>query len=359
MPLDLTDANSWAIVSVPAGTDPAITTNMQTAYQLLANRTRWLLGRRLLTWLNDTDLTSVVQTGVIESVCFDASTGVFTLGDANGYTRYSLGGLIWDDEGGGTPTGPNPGAGNAVTDIDSDDNGRRIACADSGTNDEVYYSTALGTWTICTITGTPGLVFETVGSDKGVAGVWLISDTAGIVYRSTDGITFSVVTVTGLTTQVRTILHTGDNSNVWLLMTDSQCARSTDGGLTWTTVSHGLSSTNQRNALAYDPVLQRFIVLISGGRNIGYSDDNGANWTEVTNALPEAITGAPRRMAAGAYGEMVAKCGNDHVFVTVDGGATWTRAYAPTAPHSIYTEVGYGAGLFLLADHVNIQRSLR
>jgi len=374
MPKDLTDVSQWETVEVPVGTDPATASSVETPLQILADRARYLLDYLLLamvgSWFDDLDLTSVTGTDVPLCYCYDPATNIYTIGTADGYSIVSTGGLVWDDEGGGTPTGPNPGAGQDVTDMDANGSGRRLATADDGGGDCVFYSDALGTWTACVIGGTPGLDFAVVGSDRGAgagaADVWLIADTAtpSAVYRSPYGVTFAAQTVTGLTTRVRTILHTCDPANdCWVLMTDTQCARSLDNGLTWTTAAHGLSSTNQHRAVAYDRLHARFVVLIDGGRHVGYSDDNGATWTEVTNALPEAITGAPRRLVATDSGLLLAWCGTDsQLFASVDGGETWRRLYAPTAMASQYCIPITGGGLCLWAMYAGgwvIQRSLR
>jgi len=363
VPKDLTDVNQFETVAVPVGTDSATASSVETPLQTLADRTRFLLFRLMLNFFADCDLTSVTKTANIYSACYDASTGIFTAGDYDGYTRYSTGGLIWDDEGGGTPTGPNPGTANPVYDMDSDDNGRRIACADSGAGDEVFYSTALGTWTACTITGTPGLTFHTVASDKGVTGVWLIADTAtpSAVYRSTDGITFSSVTVTGLTTQIVSILHTGDAANnVWVMLTSTQVAYSTDDGATWTVTTHGLSAAPSTGSLAYDPDTGRFVTLIAGTSNVAYSDDGGATWNELSSVLPAAGGGGTaRRLVAGNNGRLLAKTGSssEHC-ASGDGGATWEQVFLP-ASAGLYREIVHGDGLFLSVGPTDAQRSLR
>jgi photosystem II stability/assembly factor-like uncharacterized protein len=371
MPKDLTDVSQWNTVAVPVGTDSATAASVETPFQILTDRAKFLFDLtsdlREGNWFDDTDLTSVTGTDVPTCFCYDSSTKLYTLGTQNGNAVISTGGLIWDDEGGASPTGPNPGAGNHVTDIDSNNSGRRIACADDGSGDDVFYSTATGTWTACTITGTPGLTFETVGSNKvvGANDVWLIADSAtpSAVYRSTDGITFSSVTVTGLTTRVRSILHTGDEDNDnWILMTDTQCARSSDKGINWTTASHGLSSTNQRGTVAYDCIRERFVVLIDGGRNVAYSDDFGATWTEVTSALPETITGGTRQLVSSDKGELLAWCGTaSQIFTSHDGGLTWRRRYAPKVMNTLYCMPGWGE-MFIWSKYSagwTIQRALR
>ncbi len=302
-----------------------------------------LVSIRMLNWSDyGVDTTTPVASGAGSAWagCYDETDGVFTVGTGDGETVVTSNGYVWDDDGGAGLAGPNIGAGNAVTGIASDDSGTRVACVPSAAappGDEVFYSIAPGAWAACGFAAGLGLTFTKVESNGryGSTGTWIIADTASpaAVYRSQGTmINFAVVAVTGLTTQYPMICASKDTDNdCWVILTATQCARSSDHGATWTTALHGLAVVTggpaagclAANVITYDKATSRFIVF--GGatsRDVSYSEDNGISWTTVTNALPATWTGYGQ-IITSRDGEILAHCGSLGYVGSVDGGETW------------------------------------
>jgi len=304
------------------------------------------------------DVSAVAAAGATACACYDGEK--FVLGTSGGETVESEpGGWVWEDTGGGGASGPNVGVGNIVTSIASDLALTMVCCCDTGVGDEVYHTVG-GVWTPCTITGAPGLAWIKV---ECYGTTWLISDDAATpsVYRSTNAATFSSVTVTGLTTQYPMICASKDPDNdCWVILTATQCARSSDGGLTWTTAAHGLNISGGSdgtvmgaNVITYDRATSRFIVILGGASagDVAYSEDNGATWTTVSSCVGWTGTGHVAIVASGD-GEILAHLGNSGYWASQDGGETWLRVYVSTEPSWIAgawpSALAFGGGKFLI-----------
>ncbi len=321
-----------------------------------------LVSMRLLNWCADYVYTAVSATGAPGSGCFDQSVPAFYVGTSNGEIITSLSGVVWDDDGGGAAAGPWVGA-TAVSDIDSDDSGRRVAVAVAGA-DFVEYSTTPGTWAPCTITTGPGLNWRTVESDSNASGggaVWLLGAAASaVVYRSTDGVTFNAVTVTGFTGTYPLIIASKDpNNDTWIILDGTNAARSSDQGATWTTTPHGLlltgpNATYRRRICAYDKATSRFVVIgLPTTGDVHYTEDNGITWVTVAGALPVQASPSDAVIISSRDGELLAHIGDQGFWGSFNGGETWRKVELPDAPTGgVGVGAGnpvFGAGRFLMA----------
>ncbi len=107
--------------------------------------------------------------------------------------------------------------------------------------------------------------------------------------------------------------------------------RSTDGGITWATISNGIDirefSTglpNQAPNNAFALEENRPSRLVLGGQRVWQTLDRGANWTHISE-LPLSTGGSITAIAiAPSRGEtLYAATGDGHFYATFDGGMTW------------------------------------
>lgn len=326
---------------VPAELPPATETNW---WRNMVSR--WLLHLctlRVLNWLDIRDYTAVAATGAPAVGCWDEGAGYFYLGTANGEVIQSPTGEYWDDDGGGAAVGPF--IGNPIHSIDSSDADHRVATGNHAA-DAVYYKTTAIGWTVCTLGGA-GLTWEHVASDhdaNGGGAVWLIVDNAtpAVFYRSTDGITFTVVNVTGFTgSGVNTMLvpSRDPDNDTWLVIDGTNASRSADQGATWTTAAHGLtlktpSATYPGYGVCYDRASGRYIAVLSGGSagDVAYSEDNGATWSTFSSVLPSTVASpSDLEVFTSGDGEIIAHIGDVGFWSSVDGGETWRPVDLPAA----------------------------
>lgn len=131
-----------------------------------------------------------------------------------------------------------------------------------------------------------------------------------------------------------TIIVTGDTS----------IARSTDGGLTWTTLNtvYGVDVTYSGGTFVTIPQ--------NIGQSAHYSTDGGVTWTAA--AFPFA-NGSSTGSVAGGAGVFAATHNNTAgqpggIKYSLDGGATWTQATIPNAAgFSGLGGIAYGNGAFI------------
>lgn len=308
---------------------------------------------------------STAAAATLDSSChyYDADGNIYAslfYGDPGGtqlLERYSINGVNW-----ATPAS-NPIPGNALggagrSDADGDDSNRRIIVHDGTTTDDVYYNTGYGaaSWTKVTFDGgAPGLNWRRVACDRDTAGNgaahWCIGDDAGggnpVLWSSTDGISFTAeagfpalgaASVSGIFHSLHPVgaLGPDDTGNpAWLVLAGNFVVRSTDH-ITWTSVNPAISGTWGSRSVAYSRTSRRWVLAIGGTQfgTIHYSDDNGATWTSIANALPiqsamqHANTGA--RIASDGYGTFVVTRSvqptvpSTEMWVSVDEGLTWS-----------------------------------
>ena len=88
----------------------------------------------------------------------------------------------------------------------------------------------------------------------------------------------------------------------------------------------------------------RFMIIADNDRDIAYSDDGGASWTTVSNALPSVGYTA---LAFGARKWVAIKGGSQEMAYSTDGGATWTTVAAGMPTTDNWIDITYGKGRFV------------
>lgn len=172
--------------------------------------------------------------------------------------------------------------GSSITSIKfaSDENGTVIALNNDGA---ISRSTDYGV----TFTLQPTARSNTTNIATDGSGTWIIitSAIAGTAYRSTDnGLTWNTVSLPSTSSGGwQKIVYAGNN--VWLGITtsiaNSNIARSTTGGATWASVTHGMGSV-ALNEIGADK--NTGVCLFSYGSTVRRSTDYGATWTTILTA---------------------------------------------------------------------------
>lgn len=289
MPKNLTDANTWATIAVPVGTDPALASSVETPFQLLTNRTRHiyeaLIGARAANW-KTADFSAVAAQWTSytpRDICFDTSLGGFTALNSNGGTIYTYhpntfvsppaiggGGLKWEDE----ASTPFSAGGWKGQEIASNQNGQRVVVDPLSAN-VVIESASLSTWTSRAATGT----WYCIDHDK--TSLYAIGGASGAISTSSNGTSWTPRT-SGCSNQIICI---GNNYNAvspgWIALTSTERSVSTDG-LTWSAALHSLSAAPIPHTLRYSLYENKWMVILTNC-NIGYSIDGGLNWSEYSD----------------------------------------------------------------------------
>lgn len=247
---------------------------------------------------------------------------------------------------------------NPTIGADGEDSNHRIVTGSwgggTGYNKVVYHTQHSGVWTAVTFSGgaPANALWHDVACDRDTAGNatahWCItayvSGSSALLWSSTDGITFSVESgfstasgwnPTGIyhSCHPAGALGPGDAGNpIWLVSSGDQVYRSADH-VTWTGPVYIGGATGQRG-LAYSKLSRRWVAAHSynNGGDISYSDDNGATWTTISNALPGAASADDHRIAGDGYGTFVVVAENaltNAMWVSVDEGLTWSMVRVP------------------------------
>jgi hypothetical protein len=244
--------------------------------------------------------------------------------------------------------------------------------------DYIYYSTALGAWTLWTGLGATGKLFA-----KGdfYNGRYCFLDTLVDIFSTTSTGTVPAVVDTQLTgtycslkhsKHVAGTLYPNDPGNLtWMAVTSTQSSVSSDG-VTWgTPAAHGLTGIDSECWMDYSAHGSRWIIAtkgITGGLGtIAISDDNGATWTAY-NRLPyyritAGITGV--KIASDGFGTWVvaaADVGSNEVdtVYSVDNGETWEPMHLPyDGKQNARVALWYGDGQFNLAIEDNTPSDYR
>lgn len=364
MPKNLVDVSSWIDVAVPVGTDPATAASVEVTFQILADRTRHLLDRLRAAlgvalvvarqgvtggmpgaaWVTG----GVVDAGVVlwTGQCFCAidedGNAIFT-DDYGEYLSDQPGGFgNWMLEtgwaGGG---GKDPGsmtvpwtAGATMVDAAAElTTGARIAVSDSATG-QVALSPNVGTW--AAVTPATGSVAWGACAGGPVTQKWVIGGDGGEIDSSANGSVWTARTSGLAASPILCMGHnqlTGGDA-VYMALTGAEVSTSADG-ITWVASSHGLTAAPR--ALAYSD--GRWIAVLEDG-GVGYSDDDGGTWTEVTGALGgwQASGTYKNASIAGGAGLLLAHLSStteERLWLSADNGETW---------HRVHVAAGYNDG---------------
>ncbi len=132
-------------------------------------------------------------------------------------------------------------------------------------------------------------------------------------------------------------------------LTDCYVARSTDGGVTWTSVSDGLPPKRRFTDLAIDPNNPDIIFVSVGGfgsPHVYTTTDGGTSWVAASNGLPDVhasklliLPGLPRAILLG----------NDFgVYRSTDDGASW-QPFDEGLPNVVVSDLAYNPATGVLA----------
>ena len=165
-----------------------------------------------------------------------------------------------------------------------------------------------------------------------LAGVAPGGSFGGTLYRSTDD-TANWTRVTAFGTHSVFDIEFGADGTAWA-GTDAGVWSSSDDGASWTQHDLGIGVNQQVFDVALDPtdpaVIWAGVADASGGQpaNVVRSDDGGATWSDVTpphaapmSAMEIAVDPANPDTVVAVFG---GSFGGGEVWVTTDGGASWT-----------------------------------
>lgn len=240
---------------------------------------------------------------------------------SNSYSQQDLNGWYWLN---GKPTGNN------LNWVYITSSGSHYALGGKGT---FAKSTDGGTqWSINSRVGIPDASLSYRDLKTGfflddntgfAAGSTTINNVQGVVSKTTDGgnnwVNYQYNDTSGSVNGMHFI-----NSNTGFICggTRARVHKTTDGGLTWSDISAGLSATNTYNAVyAID---ENKIFLAFSTRRLYYTSNGGANWSLMT--LPGTTGGGTMTDVYFKDANTGFACGSTNYFAyTSNGGTNWTQ----------------------------------
>lgn len=144
-----------------------------------------------------------------------------------------------------------------------------------------------------------------------------------------------------------------DSGTLYVATNPQGVYRSTNGGQSWQPANSGLPSGDRNvRGIAVSPVGGRVLISVAG-QGLWRSDNQGDSWTRSDSGITYNTTlqgnvGIPT--FSPSDGDMAYVYNNDGVFISYDGGETWTAfndgfsgaetvttmAFHPAAPNTIY-----------------------
>jgi len=198
--------------------------------------------------------------------------------------------------------------------------------------------------------GPPGGAAYGLAVDPKDARVLYAGTFAGGVWKSTDG-GASWDRLSGLPAQetVNAVAVSPAASGTVLAAGHSALWRSTDAGATWKKVLDQGISQPATTGFAFDPAAPA--TVYASADNDGFptgifkSTDSGATWKPANQGInPNSRV---RGVAVSRDGKAVFAASEDGVYLSTDGGASWTFALPKKSTHSVAT----GDGLVLVGTH--------
>lgn len=378
MPKDLTDASQWDTTAVPVGTDPATSASVETPFQLLTNRAKYLFDRivgalALNFFAGDTSTPGTFGAGIsakTSRIEYDPTTGYWTFpvdGDGAGNPpeeAYSKNGITWEKN---APAG----WANATAQGHSVNQTTGYRAVSIFGNDQLWRSvnTHAGTWILWNGIGATGKQYTLIGND---GARWVVYNSTDSTLMYTDDVTATPpaagATQPGFAGAVTFVDHSrhaaaevdpSDPGNlVWLAITATEASRSADGN-TWTAAAaHGIAAP--AGSLAYTARSQLWHALdtTAGNLQLYTSDDNGDTWAGGTviwapaNIMRAAI--ASDRLGSLVVIATDTVTDETRAYASIDDGDTWTRIalpgdHFPGVPSwTRYPLAGFGGGRFML-----------
>jgi hypothetical protein len=390
MPKNLTDVSQWDTVAVPVDTDAADAASVETPFQLLTDRTKYLIdyitGIRLSQWFY-VEHDSFISWGSLGTeevpcdICYVPGYGMFSAIDDSGKVIIGKDPGSYIAAGGDQPGGQGDGEwqeesngtglqqGNTYTEIAAR-GATRVAVGDSATSGIVAESSVIGTWTIRSTVNS--VSFHCVGSGSGV-NKFVIGGAGGALETSADGITWTSRT-SGITDTVRLVMHNGREAaeSVWMALSDTKVSTSSNG-VTWSSTTHGFISNPLR--MTYDAREDKWWVLRVNG-SLAWSDNDGASWTGVTGDPLGLLASAPilkyeAGLASDGQGNLIVTYEtftgtlsspttvDSRRWAVLDDGSEYVRVYSPRLHGCQQGGVCFGADRFVTAGDKGGNFSLR
>jgi hypothetical protein len=163
--------------------------------------------------------------------------------------------------------------------------------------------------------------------------LWVAAGNGGVLYTSTDAITWTSRT-SGVTTFIYDLIY---GNSLYVYGADAGVIRTSTDGITWTARTSGSATTTYISALTFGDNLYVY------GNNIGAirSSTNGITWTARTS-------GTTFRIGALAYGNGVFVYGdyNGNIRTSTDA-ITWDARTSGLPAGDFVTSMIYGDGIFV------------
>lgn len=394
MPKNLTDVSQWLTIAVPVGTDPATAASIETTFQLLTDRTKFLIDHlmnvRLANWLylahpSFADWGTAPSSDTPLDLCYTENDDSFTAIDSDAITiiskdpgyyqsgTYRVGGhgeYDWVQESDNPKTctagGSGIGGGHASAEIASSPAGIRVAVGDNYTSGGVARSPTVGTWN--------GVATSDIVAWHCVAyggGCFIIGGATGKTNRSTDGTSWSTVSGHGFTDTIRVIEHNGlsGGDSKFVALSATRSAYSSSDGLLWNGYPKSFGSTPLR--LAYDTRSDTWRALFVDG-SVWWSTNNGQSWTQISDpfglASASPLVKGDVGLACDGHGGWVATYENRTATPVIDS-QRWAvkendfseaiRTYAPLMYGCQRGGVIFGKDRFVTAGDAGSNLSLR
>jgi hypothetical protein len=371
VPKNLTDVSQWETVEVPVGTDPATAGSVETPFQTLADRTRYLLNNvatlialQLLNWIEtDASALHTAITGGLGVACHDESVRVSLLetstsGGDLAEEVFGLGGLVWGE-------GAAPAEGEREPCVACDGQGvfalvpGLMACP-TGTIQFRDFNGA-ATWVVWTA-GTPASTSGWILIEHDWIGRWVIADLDGVMKKCNGaGAAFTALSTPPAWGGAAPLVlkHSHDPLNpIWIALTGGFVSHSADGNVWSAAVAHDWSAAPSPGQVAYSARSQAWIGVDANG-TLYRSSDDGQTWSEISTGSPAAMstiiefsTLNQALISSDGLGGWVvvytADTAQTEVFVSADDGETWSQVELPALAEEEYSNLWYGGGRFHL-----------
>src|SRR5581483_9025411 len=136
---------------------------------------------------------------------------------------------------------------------------------------------------------------------------------------------------TGLATFATLVVVDPVNPTTVYAGTSYGLMKSTDGGLTWTSLTSGFAQSNTINALAIDARNpQKLYAFATGDTAVYATQDGGAHWTRTPWPFP--LEYAEYLLVDPLMNSRIWAGTSDGIAVSNDYGATWTKTSFPDIP---------------------------
>lgn len=219
-------------------------------------------------------------------VCFQPQNSNYVLGETqnNGVVRSVNNGVSWTNATSGLT-----GSGAWVAPIVAHPDSVEIFYTARG---QVFKTTNMGGSWFAISTGTSGTIGQMAISKTDPKIMFATS--GGTIYRSNDGGYTFVLSNTGVPNKTITSVNIHPDSSKVAVLTQSgfggnKIHKTTDGGATWFSINGNLPDSPINDGLIYYPGYSTNVVLAATDVGVFMTNNNGTNWTELADGLPNTV----------------------------------------------------------------------